>query len=271
MGSVTRWRYRPKPFIRRLMSDGMWFVRTLRGSHSSAVSVWGNCHEPTSLINHRYWLWFTCFFVVFFCFFFCVCVFFFFFFFFFFFWVGAGGGGGGGGEGGGEGGVVVFFLCKPNSDFVFLHFTPFEPRVNIWCQLQLNFNGSTSLGPWKFVRVYVVRASWRQVRKQMVIVYGNVFDLQQIIVCCVYSLESPLMSTHNIQSHNKMRKFLTIFVFLSYRKNSVETQNWVRISHGKRAIEPLKFDCKSMYTRGVLQLTLHKTVVLELFVLCRTL
>ena len=33
--------------------------------------------------------------------------------------------------------------------------------------------------------------SWCQVRKQMAIVYGNVFDLQQIIVCFVYSLELP--------------------------------------------------------------------------------
>ena len=54
------------------------------------------------------------------------------------------------------------------------------------------------------------------------------------------------MSTHNIQSHNKMRKFPTIFVFLSYRKNSVGTQNGVQISHvvNKPAVfEPSKFDC----------------------------
>ena len=44
------------------------------------------------------------------------------------------------------------------------------------------------------------------------------------------------MSKHNIQFHDKIRKFLEILVFLSYRKNFVGTQKRVRISHGKRAI-----------------------------------
>ena len=44
------------------------------------------------------------------------------------------------------------------------------------------------------------------------------------------------MSTHNIQFHDKIRKFPLIFVFLSYRKNFVGTKKRVRISHGKRAI-----------------------------------
>ena len=44
------------------------------------------------------------------------------------------------------------------------------------------------------------------------------------------------MSTHNIQFHNKIRKFPSVFVFLSYWKNSVRTQKWVRISLGKRGI-----------------------------------
>ena len=44
------------------------------------------------------------------------------------------------------------------------------------------------------------------------------------------------MSTHNIQFYDKIRKFLLIFVFLCYRKNSVGTQKRVRISHDKRAI-----------------------------------
>ena len=33
-----------------------------------------------------------------------------------------------------------------------------------------------------------------------------------------------LMSTHNLQFHDKIRKFPQIFVFLSYRKNFVGTQ-----------------------------------------------
>ena len=45
------------------------------------------------------------------------------------------------------------------------------------------------------------------------------------------------MSTHNIQFHDKMRKFPLTFVFLSYRKNFAGTQERVRISHGKRAID----------------------------------
>ena len=48
--------------------------------------------------------------------------------------------------------------------------------------------------------------------------------------------EAILMSTHNIQFHDKIRKFPKIFVFLSYWKNFVGTQKRVRISHGKRAI-----------------------------------
>ena len=44
------------------------------------------------------------------------------------------------------------------------------------------------------------------------------------------------MSTHNIQFHDKIKKFPEIFVFLSYGKSFVGTQKQVRISHGKRAI-----------------------------------
>ena len=44
------------------------------------------------------------------------------------------------------------------------------------------------------------------------------------------------MSTHNIQFHDKIRKFPLVFVFLRYRKNFVGTQKRVRINHGKRAI-----------------------------------
>ena len=44
------------------------------------------------------------------------------------------------------------------------------------------------------------------------------------------------MSTHNIQFHDKIRKFPEIFVSLSYRENLVGTKKRVRISHGKRAI-----------------------------------
>ena len=45
-----------------------------------------------------------------------------------------------------------------------------------------------------------------------------------------------IMSTHNIQLHDKIRKFPQIFVLLSYRKNFVGTQKQVWISHGKLAI-----------------------------------
>ena len=44
------------------------------------------------------------------------------------------------------------------------------------------------------------------------------------------------MSTHNIQFHDKIRKFPLVFDFFSYRKNFVGTQKRVRIIHGKRAI-----------------------------------
>ena len=44
------------------------------------------------------------------------------------------------------------------------------------------------------------------------------------------------MSAHNMQFHDKIRKNLSICVFMSYRKNFVGTQKRVRISHGKPAI-----------------------------------
>ena len=44
------------------------------------------------------------------------------------------------------------------------------------------------------------------------------------------------MSTHNIQFHDKIRKFPLVSVFLSYQKNFVGTQKRVRISHDERAI-----------------------------------
>ena len=44
------------------------------------------------------------------------------------------------------------------------------------------------------------------------------------------------MSTHNIQFHDKLRTFPVILVFLSYGKNFVGTQKWVRISRSKWAI-----------------------------------
>ena len=44
------------------------------------------------------------------------------------------------------------------------------------------------------------------------------------------------MSTHNIQFHDKIRKYPEIFVLMNYRKNFVGTQTRVQITHGKRAI-----------------------------------
>ena len=44
------------------------------------------------------------------------------------------------------------------------------------------------------------------------------------------------MSTHSIKFHDKIRKVPSIFVFLSFRKIFVVTQERVCISHGKRAI-----------------------------------
>ena len=45
------------------------------------------------------------------------------------------------------------------------------------------------------------------------------------------------MSAHIMQFHNKIKTFPKIFVFFSYRKNMVATQNRVRMSHDKRAID----------------------------------
>ena len=44
------------------------------------------------------------------------------------------------------------------------------------------------------------------------------------------------MSTHNIQFHYKIRKLSLNVCFLELSKNFPETQEIVRISHGKRAV-----------------------------------
>ena len=44
------------------------------------------------------------------------------------------------------------------------------------------------------------------------------------------------MSTHNLQFHDKIRKFPLILVFLSYRKNFLGTQKRIWIIQGKQAI-----------------------------------
>ena len=62
---------------------------------------------------------------------------------------------------------------------------------------------------------------------------------QQWYVVCTYQNpldEAILMRTHNIQFHDKIRRFPQIFVFLSYRKSFIRTQKGVQISHGKPAI-----------------------------------
>ena len=49
-------------------------------------------------------------------------------------------------------------------------------------------------------------------------------------------IEAILMSTNNTQFLNRVRNFPYIFVFWSYQKDFIETQNQVRIGNGKRAI-----------------------------------
>ena len=44
------------------------------------------------------------------------------------------------------------------------------------------------------------------------------------------------MSTHNIQFHDKIRKFPQIFVFWSFLKNFVGIEKQVRISRDKQAM-----------------------------------
>ena len=66
-----------------------------------------------------------------------------------------------------------------------------------------------------------------------------------ISVCCVYPLEI-LMSTHNIQFHNEIRKPL-IFVFLIYRKNFVGSQKLSMVNEPS-VFELLRFDCSSFST-----------------------
>ena len=56
------------------------------------------------------------------------------------------------------------------------------------------------------------------------------------------------MSTHNIQFHDKVRKFRYIFVFLNNRKNFVGTQNEFELAIVKPSVfELLRFDCMETY------------------------
>ena len=53
----------------------------------------------------------------------------------------------------------------------------------------------------------------------------NLWKCYNGMLCVLIRIASAiLMSTHNIQYHYKIIKFPSIFVFLSYRKNSVRTQ-----------------------------------------------
>ena len=53
------------------------------------------------------------------------------------------------------------------------------------------------------------------------------------------------MSTHNIQFHDKIRKFPKIFVFLSCRKNFVGAKNEFELAivNEPSVFELLRFDC----------------------------
>ena len=53
------------------------------------------------------------------------------------------------------------------------------------------------------------------------------------------------MTTHNIQFHDKIRKFLYIFVFWSCRNNFVDTKNEFQLSMVNKPslFELLRFDC----------------------------
>ena len=56
------------------------------------------------------------------------------------------------------------------------------------------------------------------------------FSTQRLYVECIHYIrlnKAILMSTHNIQFHDKIRKNPQIFVFLSYWKNFVGTEKRV--------------------------------------------
>ena len=55
--------------------------------------------------------------------------------------------------------------------------------------------------------------------------------------------EAILMSTHNIQFHDKIRKFPLNICFLELSEELRRSQKRVRIIHGKRAIELSRFYC----------------------------
>ena len=100
----------------------------------------------------------------------------------------------------------------------------------------------TSLGPWKFDQD-MGSSSYRGLimAPGLAANSGNLgkyfrFSTQSLYVDCTPKNrlhEAVLMNTNNIQFHDKIRKSLYIFVFLSCRKNFVGTQIRVRISHDK--------------------------------------
>ena len=53
------------------------------------------------------------------------------------------------------------------------------------------------------------------------------------------------MSAHNIQFHDKIRKFPYVFVFLSYRKNFLRTHKRFELAmvNEPSVFELLRFDC----------------------------
>ena len=74
---------------------------------------------------------------------------------------------------------------------------------------------------------------------------GNFRDFF-ILFCYIILLdEAILMSTHNIQFHDKILKYPYIFVFTSYRKNFVGTKNEFKSAVVKKpsVFELLRFNC----------------------------
>ena len=114
-------------------------------------------------------------------------------------------------------------------------------------EIQSNFNGSNIFGTIKNVRDIGSSSHWglTMVPGQEansdnlgILFYFRHNNCMLSVLIRIASMRyvAILMSTHNIQFHDKIRKFPKIFVFLSQWKHFVGTLKWVRISHGKRAI-----------------------------------
>ena len=126
-------------------------------------------------------------------------------------------------------------LMKYSADFFFLYVCPITVKSH-WLEHLWDH--------WNLFETWVVRAnkgeSWRQVRKQMVIIREVFLIVYTIMVCWVYSLESTQWGNSNEYTQHTIsclnKKISLNICFLELSEVFVGTQKRIRIIQSKWAV-----------------------------------